>query len=89
MECLSSDPLAIHKIKDFDNYLFSATHCSSTVLQSSIWLWICPFLHTYSHVQHTSLSPNGKLLVIVGDNPQGLLVDAQTGKVTSYFMLNS
>ncbi|XP_039117477.1 uncharacterized WD repeat-containing protein C2A9.03-like [Dioscorea cayenensis subsp. rotundata] len=32
-------------------------------------------------VNHTSLSPNGKLLVIVGDNPQGLLVDAQTGKI--------
>lgn len=32
-------------------------------------------------LQHTSLSPNGKQLVIVGDNPDGLLVDAQTGKV--------
>ncbi|KAL6195242.1 hypothetical protein ACLB2K_030862 [Fragaria x ananassa] len=29
---------------------------------------------------HTSLSPNGKLLVIVGDNPDGMLVDSQTGK---------
>ncbi|KAH7546972.1 hypothetical protein FEM48_Zijuj01G0257800 [Ziziphus jujuba var. spinosa] len=29
---------------------------------------------------HTSLSPDGKLLVIVGDNPDGLLVDSQTGK---------
>ncbi|KAJ6363858.1 hypothetical protein OIU78_003929 [Salix suchowensis] len=29
---------------------------------------------------HTSLSPDGKLLVIVGDNPNGILVDSQTGK---------
>ena len=32
-------------------------------------------------LQHTSLSPDGKLLVIVGDNPEGILVDSQTGKV--------
>lgn len=32
-------------------------------------------------VQHASLSPNGKLLAIVGDNPEGLLVDPNTGKV--------
>ncbi|XP_024018745.1 uncharacterized WD repeat-containing protein C2A9.03 [Morus notabilis] len=31
-------------------------------------------------VNHTSLSPNGKLLVIVGDNPDGMVVDSQTGK---------
>ncbi|KAH9798290.1 WD REPEATS REGION domain-containing protein [Citrus sinensis] len=31
-------------------------------------------------VNHTSLSPDGKLLVIVGDNPEGILVDSQTGK---------
>ncbi|XP_043702461.1 uncharacterized WD repeat-containing protein C2A9.03-like [Telopea speciosissima] len=31
-------------------------------------------------VNHTSLSPDGKLLVIVGDNPDGMLVDSQTGK---------
>ncbi|WVZ10813.1 hypothetical protein V8G54_015343 [Vigna mungo] len=31
-------------------------------------------------VNHTSLSPDAKLLVIVGDNPEGLLVDSQTGK---------
>ncbi|WVY94071.1 hypothetical protein V8G54_033159 [Vigna mungo] len=30
--------------------------------------------------RHTSLSPDGKLLVIVGDNPEALLVDSQTGK---------
>ncbi|ONK81998.1 uncharacterized protein A4U43_C01F35060 [Asparagus officinalis] len=31
-------------------------------------------------VNHTSLSPDGKQLVIVGDNPEGILVDAHTGK---------
>uniref|UniRef100_A0A2N9J8X7 Uncharacterized protein n=1 Tax=Fagus sylvatica TaxID=28930 RepID=A0A2N9J8X7_FAGSY len=31
-------------------------------------------------VNHTSLSPDGKLLTIVGDNPEGMLVDSQTGK---------
>ncbi|ESW20649.1 hypothetical protein PHAVU_005G003900 [Phaseolus vulgaris] len=31
-------------------------------------------------VNHTSLSPNGKLLLIVGDNPEGVLVDSQSGK---------
>ena len=36
---------------------------------------------TFCSLQHTSLSPDGKLLVIVGDNPEGILVDAQTGKV--------
>ncbi|BFG33655.1 hypothetical protein CerSpe_199290 [Prunus speciosa] len=31
-------------------------------------------------VNHTSLSPDGKLLAIVGDNPDGMLVNSQTGK---------
>ncbi|KAL5981298.1 hypothetical protein ACLOJK_015353 [Asimina triloba] len=31
-------------------------------------------------VNHTSLSPDRKLLVIVGDNPDGMLVDSHTGK---------
>lgn len=31
-------------------------------------------------VNHTSLSPDGKLLIIVGDNPDGMLVDSSTGK---------
>ncbi|KAB1202910.1 putative WD repeat-containing protein C2A9.03 [Morella rubra] len=32
-------------------------------------------------VNHTSLSPDGKLLVIVGDKPEGLMVDSQTGEM--------
>lgn len=31
-------------------------------------------------VNHTSLSPDSKMLVIVGDNPEGILVDSKTGK---------
>ncbi|BAB02803.1 WD domain protein-like [Arabidopsis thaliana] len=31
-------------------------------------------------VNHASLSPDGKLLAIVGDNPEGLIVDPNTGK---------
>ncbi|KAK3009119.1 hypothetical protein RJ639_014915 [Escallonia herrerae] len=34
-------------------------------------------------VNHTSLSPDGKLIVIVGDNPDGVLVDSQTGKTVA------
>ncbi|KAG4381312.1 hypothetical protein GLYMA_15G123500v4 [Glycine max] len=34
---------------------------------------------------HTSLSPDGKLVVIVGDYPEGLLVDSQTGKTITPF----
>ncbi|KAK4761287.1 hypothetical protein SAY87_006180 [Trapa incisa] len=32
-------------------------------------------------VNHTSMSPDGKLLIIVGDDPDGMLVDSQTGKI--------
>jgi hypothetical protein len=32
-------------------------------------------------MQHTSLSPGRKLVVIVGDDPDGLLIDANSGKV--------
>ncbi|PIN21344.1 hypothetical protein CDL12_05956 [Handroanthus impetiginosus] len=31
-------------------------------------------------VNHTSLSPNGKLLIVVGDDPEGMLVDSRSGK---------
>ncbi|KAJ4753174.1 Transducin/WD40 repeat-like superfamily protein [Rhynchospora pubera] len=32
-------------------------------------------------VNHTSLSPDGKLLIIVGDDPEGMVIDANSGKV--------
>ncbi|CAN6487355.1 unnamed protein product [Victoria cruziana] len=34
-------------------------------------------------VNHTSISPDRKLLVVVGDDPNGLLVDSQSGKTVS------
>jgi hypothetical protein len=34
-------------------------------------------------MQHTSLSPDRKVVVIVGDDPDGLLIDASSGKVFS------
>ena len=37
-------------------------------------------------MQHTSLSPVGKLLAIVGDDPAGMLVDSRTGKVYESFL---
>jgi hypothetical protein len=32
-------------------------------------------------MQHASVSLDGKLVVVVGDNPDGLLIDANSGKV--------
>ncbi|EEF30625.1 conserved hypothetical protein [Ricinus communis] len=37
-----------------------------------------------SPVNHTSLSPDGKLLTIVRDNPDGLLVDSSSGKIVRH-----
>ncbi|KAI3820430.1 hypothetical protein L1987_07977 [Smallanthus sonchifolius] len=34
-------------------------------------------------VNHTSISPDGKLLIVVGDNPEGLLVDSSSGKTVA------
>ena len=34
-------------------------------------------------MQHTSINPDQKLMTIVGDNLDGLLVDPQNGKVHS------
>lgn len=32
-------------------------------------------------VQHTSVSPDSKSVIVVGDNADGLLADSQSGKV--------
>lgn len=40
-------------------------------------------------LQHTSLSPDGKLVVIVGDDPEGLLVDSQRGEVQPTISLST
>ena len=35
-------------------------------------------------VQHTSVSPDSKTVIVVGDNADGLLADSQSGKVRSW-----
>ncbi|GAA0185692.1 hypothetical protein LIER_32980 [Lithospermum erythrorhizon] len=35
-------------------------------------------------VNHTSRSPDGQLLIVVGDNPEGMLVDSRTGKTVTH-----
>ncbi|XP_077227247.1 putative WD repeat-containing protein C2A9.03 isoform X2 [Tasmannia lanceolata] len=39
-----------------------------------------------SPVNHTSISPDGRLLTVVGDQLAGLLVDSQTGKTVAQFL---
>ncbi|XBI09259.1 uncharacterized WD repeat-containing protein C2A9.03 isoform X4 [Aegilops tauschii subsp. strangulata] len=42
---------------------------------------MCNHFHFDWAVNHTSLSPDGKIIAVVGDNPDGVLVDASSGKV--------
>ncbi|KAL2466992.1 Transducin/WD40 repeat-like superfamily protein [Abeliophyllum distichum] len=35
-------------------------------------------------VNHTSLCPNAKFLIIVGDDPDGMLVDSSSGKIIAH-----
>ena len=44
----------------------------------AVYVFTCSLL-----MQHTSLSPDRKVVVIVGDDPDGLLIDANSGKVPS------
>ncbi|XP_049343017.1 uncharacterized WD repeat-containing protein C2A9.03-like [Solanum verrucosum] len=41
------------------------------------------YFHFNLPVNHTSLSPDGRLLVVVGDDPEGMLVDSRNGMVVS------
>lgn len=43
----------------------------------------------YVCLQHTSRSPDGKLVIIVGDNTECMLVDSISGKVILYFQFTS
>lgn len=64
------------------NVLFRSL--SNTFLRKHWW----PFFISYKMfalcMQHTSISPDGKLLIVVGDNPEGMLVDSNSGKVICY-----
>ncbi|XP_044959734.1 uncharacterized WD repeat-containing protein C2A9.03-like [Hordeum vulgare subsp. vulgare] len=42
---------------------------------------MCNHFHFDWAVNHTSLSPDGKIIAVVGDNPDGVLVDANSGKM--------
>ncbi|XP_047069153.1 uncharacterized WD repeat-containing protein C2A9.03-like [Lolium rigidum] len=42
---------------------------------------MCNHFHFNWAVNHMSLSPDGKIIAVVGDDPAGLLVDANTGKM--------
>ncbi|KAG5566522.1 hypothetical protein RHGRI_002169 [Rhododendron griersonianum] len=44
------------------------------------------YLRSSNDTVHTSLSPNGKLRIIVGDNPEGMLVDSETGKMVVFLV---
>lgn len=50
-------------------------------------MWLSGFSETISYdkpgflMQHTSVSPDRRLIAIVGDHEDGLLVDSQSGKV--------
>lgn len=63
---------------EFHVGLFFLLIVGATYAASFCWVFLTSFLHW----QHTSLSPDGKLLVVVGDNPEGALIDACTGKVS-------
>jgi hypothetical protein len=48
-------------------------------------------MFTYWLLQNASVSPDGKLLAVLGDSPEGLIAEANTGKVASliyrYFLV--
>ena len=44
---------------------------------------LSPLLPLPPSPQHTSVSPNGKLILIVGDDCEALLTDASSGKVVA------
>jgi hypothetical protein len=39
-------------------------------------------------MQHTSMSPDRRLIAVVGDNKEGLLVDSNSGKVKNSYRCN-
>lgn len=52
---------------------------------SRLILW----LNWFFLVQHTSISPDRKLITVVGDHLHGLLVDSHNGKVWRFFWKDS
>lgn len=59
---------------------------SDTLLTSWVFYLLSCFSYLrfflfYGSVQNTSVSPDGKLLAVLGDSVECLLADAQSGKV--------
>jgi hypothetical protein len=38
-------------------------------------------------MQHTSISPDRRIITVVGDHTEGLLVDSQSGKVKKVLLI--
>lgn len=38
-------------------------------------------------MQHTSISPDRRLVAVVGDHVDGLLMDSQNGKVSTFYFI--
>lgn len=51
-------------------------------------VWCFCILILVFHVQNTSVSPDGKLLAILGDNTDCLIADAISGKVSNIYALH-
>lgn len=54
---------------------------------SSVVFLIIVLISVHGSSQNTSVSPDGKLLAILGDSAECLIVDAQSGKVRNLFLV--
>lgn len=54
------------------SYYVDLHHFSQRIILTHIW----------DHTQSTSISPDGKILAVLGDSAECLLADANTGKVS-------
>ncbi|KAF7149052.1 hypothetical protein RHSIM_Rhsim03G0015300 [Rhododendron simsii] len=71
-------------VRDFDMENFQLSkHFSFPWPVNVSPLSLSPALLLVEFRQHTSLSPDGKLRIIVGDNPEGMLVESGTGKMVA------
>lgn len=52
------------------------------ISKAEIWFFFCAFFLLW--MQHSSLSPDCKLIAVVGDHLDGLVVDSSNGKVRVY-----
>uniref|UniRef100_A0ACD5V8D4 Uncharacterized protein n=1 Tax=Avena sativa TaxID=4498 RepID=A0ACD5V8D4_AVESA len=80
------DENAITNAVEIFNTSSGAVHFIAAINDSGVREYDMERYQLYKHfrfewpVNHTSLSPDGKLIVVVGDDPDGLLIDANSGK---------